>query len=147
MAPPASMTNPPQKTAVPIMQSARREMLCRHVGDLCAREFGALPPIEFDSRSDARLRKVARVAKTGHSTRAPACAHLTQCRQIHVVVMVVRDQEQVYAGQCIQALSRLPHATRAGKGNWAASLRPNWVGEHADTADLQQERRVTDEGG
>ena len=82
---------PAPKTAVPIVQSARGEMLRGNIGYPCARKFGALPPIEFDRRPDARFQEVTCIAKTGCRTRRPACSHLTQCRQIHVIVMVVRD--------------------------------------------------------
>jgi hypothetical protein len=62
-----------------------------------------------------------------------------------VIVMIVGDQQQVHAWQCIQALPGPAHAARTCEADGAASVRPDRVGEHADAADLQQERRVTDE--
>ena len=117
---------PAPKTVVPIVEPARREMLGRHVGYPCAREFGALPPIEFDRRPDARLCKMTRVAKSGRRTRRPACSHLAQRRQIHVVVMVVGDQEQINAGQRIQALSGPP--TRRGPAKSTGLQRSDQIG-------------------
>ena len=112
-------------------------MLGRHIGYSCARKLGALPPVKFDRRSDARLSKMARIAKTGHGARRPACSHLAQRRQIHVVVMVVRHQKQVHAGQRIQTLSGSPRSARACNFDRATTVGPDRIGEDADAANLQ----------
>jgi hypothetical protein len=86
-----------------------------------------------------------RVADTGGGAWRPARSHLTQRRKIHVVIMIVRDKEQVHGRQRIQALSGSPQAMWACETNWATAIRPDRVGEHADAAYLQEECRMTDE--
>lgn len=63
-----------------------------------------------------------------------------------MVVVVVRDQEQVQAGQRIQALSGSPDAAWACKRNRATAFGPNRIGKYTDAANLQQECRMADEG-
>ena len=111
------MTNPPQRQRFRSC-SPREEKVGRHVGYLCAGQFGALPPIEFDCDripAFARCRALPRPVATQGDQRV--CI-LTQCRQIHVVVMIVRYQEQVHVGNasklCPGRRTRRGPATETG---------------------------------
>src|ERR1019366_3674619 len=85
------------QAAVAVMQASRGEMLGGYIGYTRAGEFHALPPIELDRGTNVGLREVPRVAQSGRHAWRPVFSDLTQGRQIHVIVMVVGDQDEVHA--------------------------------------------------
>lgn len=70
----------------------------------------------------------------------------TQCIDVEVVIVVVRDQHEVDRRQVAHQDARRVAAKRSGKGDGACATRPDRIGQYVDARDLDQKGRVTDHG-
>ncbi len=64
-----------------------------------AGEFGRLPPVQFDGAANAGLGEMAGVIQTGRGG-GDQRLRTVKGRQIHVIVTIMRDQQQIDGGKC-----------------------------------------------
>jgi hypothetical protein len=86
------------------------------------------------------------VAERRHGLRVVAAADHAEARQIHMVVVVVGDEQQVDLGKIGKSAPGWAGAFRPGPGDGRAALGEDGVGEDGQAADADQEAAMTDEG-
>ena len=101
------------EAVVAIPQRARREVPGGRGDDAdVLGEVRALPPVEFPHALETSLGQMNGVAERRHHLRVIPPADRAEARQIHVVVVVVGDEQQVDARQL-----------REGPAGWAGAFR------------------------
>src|SRR5690349_19809592 len=65
---------------------------------------------------------------------------------VQVVIVVVRDEDQVNRWQVLEREAWVAYTLRSEVAKWTHALRIDRVGEHIQTPELQQERDVVDKG-
>jgi hypothetical protein len=107
-------------------------------------DHGLLPPVEF-ACFDAVPGQDARVAQQRHETRRMPALQFAQAGDVHVVVMIVRQQDDVRTRQIGKRDARRARAPRTCPGHRGASLAEDRIGQHHGIGQADQERRVVDE--
>ncbi len=113
-------------------------------GDAKRAERHRLPPVELDRR-DAAPAQGRAIAEHRHHMRRVAALQRAKARQVHVIVMVVRQQDHVRARQLGQDKAGRADALRTGPGHRRAAPAEHRVGQHDRLGQADQERRVIDE--
>src|SRR5262245_24796576 len=107
----------------------------------------SVPPVE--------LRRLADASRTQESAesegRKPTRVWITRSEALHrpiveVVIVIVREQDDVDRGEIVKRNGRRHPATRPGKANRRGPLAPHRVREDVDPTDLDEERRVPHPG-
>src|SRR5205807_42120 len=83
-----------------------------------------------------------RIAERRHDGRL----EFSQCRHVHVVVMIVADQDEIDRRQILEANPRRTMPPRTNERNRRNALRPNRISEDVDAVHLNERGRVIDEG-
>ena len=104
-----------------------------------------LAPVE-SPRSYTRPAQDRVVAQAGDDDRPVALPQPLQRRQVHMVVMIVADEDEVDLGQILEADARRPHPLWADEGEGRSTLRPDRIGENVEPASLDEHGRVADPG-
>ena len=105
-----------------------------------------LPPVDLLGARDAVVGEVPRVAETGDDSRMEPRDEAPQRPQVHVVVVIVADHDEIDRRQVLEADPRRSMPLRPDPGDGANTLRPDGVGEDVQAVHLDQHRRVIDEG-
>src|SRR6266850_2814271 len=112
---------------IAVVQAAPREVLRRRGGhrELGVRELMRLPPVEFYYALGlhAPCFEVRADAERGHE-RHVALGELADGRVVEVVVVVVRDEHEVYRRHRAQRNGHGLEAFRAGKPRWRGTRSP-----------------------
>ena len=137
--------------AVAIAQPAGGEVVRGRGDHLDRTELRRAPPVQFDRTRDASAGQRCGVAQGGDDGRGEAFVQPAQAGQVHVVVVVVRQQHGVDAGQGVQRQPRRPCPPWPSPGDGRAAVAEHRVGqqgEHAPAGHRQadQEGAVADEG-
>ena len=137
----------PQRHA-PVADPARRPMLRgrkRHI--YRGRERDPLAPVVGLGTQGRVVTAQDRVVAERHDDAAGMDPRQRrQGREIHVVVMVVRDEDRVERRQCFHRDAGRAHALRPGEGERAGAPRPDRVDEQVEPGRLDEVARVADRG-
>jgi len=130
-----------------IEQAALAPVLRGNTGDLDSAHPRAPSPVELLHPFDARAAEQRGIAERHQEARvATALRDASERRQIEVVVVGVRDQDEVDGRERVQLETRFDPAARPEPRDGARGGRPDRVGQEADPAELDQQRGVTDPG-
>src|ERR1700761_14977 len=78
--------------------------------------------------------------------RTMLCSKPLQGWQIHVIVVVMAEQNQINGRQVFDGNARSMIAPRPSPRYWTSALGPDRICKDIETLELDQERRVIDEG-
>lgn len=134
---------------IPVEETAPGKVLCGRRGDPEPGVPGhrsALPPVELVHLGESGCFDPAAVAEPGHDRWLVGIRQSPQCRQIHVVVVVVAEQNEVDGGQIVEAQPGWAVALRAGEGYGTDPLGPDGVGQHVEAVHLDEDGCVIDPG-
>src|SRR5882762_3587220 len=121
-------------------------MLRRCQGYVCPGGCHALPPIQLVNCADAEFRQESPVAEAGDESRRVRLVQSQQRLDIQMVIVVVCDEHQMDGRQRFKCESWVADAPGPDAAERTDALRVDWIGQHVETVELQQERDVVDEG-
>ena len=124
--------------AIAIGETARREMLRRNRGDDAAR----LPPVEL-GRIDAVSPHQGAVAERREDRRA---CQASERRDVEMIVVIVADEHEIDRRKIFEADAGRPVSLRTDRADRRRALGPDRIGEDVHAVDLNQRRRMIDEG-
>ena len=80
-----------------------------------------------------------------HELRLPTIGQPLQGGEIQVIVVVMAEKHNIDTGKIVPEHTRIPAAARTGPGKWTGAFRPDRVGQHVETALLQEHRGMVDQ--
>src|SRR5262249_17842031 len=83
--------------------------------------------------------------QSAEETRPVAFLQAPESRKVEMVVMIVRQQNEINLGEVLEAHSRRPVPARARPRDGTDALRPDRVGQGGDVACLNEKRCMVDE--
>ena len=86
------------------------------------------------------------VAEAGDDQRPVALPEAAQRRQVHMVVMIVADEDEVDPRQVLEADAGRAHPARADEGERRGALRPDRIGEDVEALGLDEHGGMADPG-
>src|SRR4029077_12365568 len=125
-------------------------MLRRRSGDrkVSARQAVRLPPVQLDDAFGLHAPglEVHADSERSHERQGAFC-EFADGRIVEVVVMVVRDDDEIYRGHCPKGNGHRLKALRARKPRRRGAPSPDRIGEHAQAVDLDQHGGMAEPGG
>ena len=101
----------------------------------------------MDGYAVAHLQAVAPVRHAGiDDPRLVAFDEALQCRDVQMIVVIVRHDHDIDGRQIVEGDSRRSGASRPGEGHGACALRPDGIRQDVETRRLDQQCRMADHG-
>ena len=132
--------------AVPIPQGAAREMVGRDAGQREPGDGAALPPVQLPDLGDAELGEPRAEPERDQEARPMGLGEPLDGRHVEMVVVVVRDEDDVDWRQVLEREAGRGHALGTGEPDGARAIRPLRIGQNVHPVQLDQQRRVADPG-
>src|SRR5262249_9155357 len=119
-------------------ESPARPVLRGNIVDAYSRLWvPRFPPVKLNALAKSFSSQIPTVSQSSHEGRIPPVAKPPQTWQIHVIVMVVAQENQIDARQALQGNTRIAHAFRAGPADRTGTLGEVRIGEDIQTAKLE----------
>lgn len=110
------------------------------------REARGPPPIQFGHAVQPDLGEVAGIAQRRDDSWVIPPPDRPQAGEIHMIVMVVRQEQQIDFGQIVQHPAGGTGALRPRPGDGRAALAEDRIGEDGQVRQADQEAAMADEG-
>lgn len=110
------------------------------------KRFKPVPPIQLPRNLKTLLQEKILVAKGRHHDGLVLIMKFAQCRQVHMIIVVVAEQDELNGRQFIKWDARRMKPFWPGKAERTCPLAPNRIGEDIEPVHLYQECAVIDKG-
>ena len=131
---------------MPIKQAACGEILRRYEGHLeRIVELNLVPPIELTQILETKGADSPGVAGGSENGRRKALPELCQRRDIHMVIVIVAEQDDIDLRHIFERHARLAHSLGADPAKSACTLRSDRISQDGDGAGLDQKCRMVEE--
>src|SRR5712692_9701990 len=108
-------------------------------------ELNLVPPIELTQILETKGADSPRVAGGSEDGRRKALPELCQRRDIHMVIVIVAEQDDIDLRQVFERHARLAHSLGTDPAKGACTLRPDRIGQDGHGTGLDQKCRMVDE--
>ena len=135
------------KTSMPVEQPARGRVLRRYESDFhLAADGHFIPPIKFAHILEAQRPDQPRVARGNKDSGRAGLPEQPQRREVEVVVVIGNEQDEIDLRQVAECDAGFAHPPGTSPSHRACALRPDRISQDRNSADLNEEGRVADEG-
>jgi len=110
-----------------------------------SRGIYALPPVKLIHPAQAEALEEGAVPETGDEVRCVRRLELQECFDIQVVVVIVRDEDQMDRRQIGEGESRITHASRPQMPKRTRALGIDGIRQDVESGKLDEEGNVIDE--
>ena len=132
------------KPLVPIPESTAREMLSRETGHGETFDPSALPPIQLFHLRDADLHKPRFESQGDKKYRMVQLGQSSDCFQIKMIIVIMRDKDQINGGQILKWYPWRDQTLRTRKGDRARPIRPVRISQDVDAIELNEKCGMPD---
>src|SRR5687767_13654303 len=89
-----------------------------------------LPPVHVTAPGNFLVIEIAGIAETGKNLGLPPAGNKTQSRQVHVIIMIMRKENDIDRWKIPQAHSRSLISFWTNKTHRTGAIRPDGVGDN-----------------